>query len=296
MKNPLVSICIPTYNGSEFIEEALNSAIKQTYSNIEIIVSDDNSIDTTVSIVESSKKNTNTPISIYHHRPQGIGANWNYCIKVAKGEFIKLLFQDDILNPSCIEEMVNQLILDKTIGIIASKREIIYKKEYNPEVVNKWLSRFQDLQIGMNFETNGNLIYIDKSLFKSKQFLRTPINKIGEPSVIMFRKELVAKVGYYRTDLSQILDYEFCYRVLKTHKIAIINKPLVKFRLHENQATNKNTDIGDYDKFSKILYQEYLNYVDDYTKKHLLKKHNIVYKLYYALKARINKYFWKFII
>ena len=59
MFNPLVSICIPTYNGFEFIAEAMESAINQTYSNLEIIVSDDASKDDTLKVIQEFKKRTN---------------------------------------------------------------------------------------------------------------------------------------------------------------------------------------------------------------------------------------------
>ena len=124
----LVSICIPTYNGEQFITEALNSAISQTYSNLEIVVSDDASNDATIEIIERFKKKTQIPISIYHHIPCGIGANWNNCVQNAKGEFIKFLFQDDILLPSCVEKMVQLAETKKTIGLVYCKRNFIYDK------------------------------------------------------------------------------------------------------------------------------------------------------------------------
>ena len=103
---PLVSICIPTYNGAKFIKEAMDSAIAQTYANLEIIVSDDASKDGTLSIIESYKNKTLIPIHIYNHNPEGIGANWNHSVSKAQGDYIKFLFQDDILEPTCIERMM----------------------------------------------------------------------------------------------------------------------------------------------------------------------------------------------
>ena len=93
MKNPLVSICIVTYNSAEFIVETLESAKAQTYENIELILSDDCSKDNTVEICrqwieENSTRFTNceivtTPINT------GVAANLNRAIAKAKGEWIK---------------------------------------------------------------------------------------------------------------------------------------------------------------------------------------------------------------
>lgn len=285
----LVSICIPTYNGAQFIAEAMDSAIAQTYPDLEIVVSDDASTDDTLKIVETYKTKTHLPIHIYHHKPKGIGANWNHCIKHAKGEYIKFLFQDDVLMPQCVSEMLAVLEKDVTLGMVSCKREILYHKDYDPKAVTDWLASCKDLQKGLNLERVDNLLIIDNRLFKSKEFLSSPKNKIGEPTAIMFKKELVEKIGEYRNDLVQILDFEFCYRALKTKRIAIIDKPLIKFRLHGNQATIKNSDSDDYYKYSKILYQDYLNFVDDYTRLHLLKKHNFFYKLYFKVKGKLKQ-------
>lgn len=290
--NTLVSICIPTFNGERFIAEAMQSAISQTYANLEIVVSDDESKDETLKIIEQFKGKTTIPISIYHHQPNGIGSNWNNCIKYAKGAYIKFLFQDDVLLPNCIEEMVIVLENDGSIGMLASKREFIIDKNYWSPEIEQWIKQFGDLQKNLNLKSENGLSIIDKSVFKSNQFLKSPLNKIGEPSVIMFKKEIVNKVGYFREDLHQILDYEFCYRILKKYKIGIINKVLVQFRLHEMQATNINRkrakDTGDTIKYQKILYNEYLWYLNGYHRKHFLKKFNFFYRLFYWIKKRIR--------
>ena len=71
-QHPLVSICIPTYNGEAFIMEAIASGLTQTYGSIEIIISDDNSEDNTLSIVQSLKDQVSVNLSIYHHHNLGI--------------------------------------------------------------------------------------------------------------------------------------------------------------------------------------------------------------------------------
>ena len=194
--NSLVSICIPTYNGAEFIVEALESAINQSYTHLEIIVSDDDSSDKTLLIVETYKSKTNIPIYVHHHKPSSIGANWNNCIKQSNGEYIKFLFQDDVLLPHCVKDMVAVLERIETIGLVASKREFIFDSEYNFPKMEQWIENFGDLQKDLNLTVEDVVSVIDKSLFKSKQFLRSPLNKIGEPSVFMIRKDIVTQIGF----------------------------------------------------------------------------------------------------
>ena len=101
-KLPLVSICIPTYNGEAYLQEALDSIQNQDYQNLEVVISDDNSSDNTVSIIQKFKNEVDFSVTIISHTPKGIGANWNNCIKHAAGTYIKFLFQDENAMPDSI--------------------------------------------------------------------------------------------------------------------------------------------------------------------------------------------------
>ncbi|MBZ9779445.1 glycosyltransferase [Psychroflexus sp. CAK8W] len=260
--SPSISICIPTYNGAEYLQEALESIQTQTFKDFEVLVSDDDSKDDTLKVVEKFKQESNFPVRVFHHKPDGIGANWNHAMRQARGKYIKFLFQDDILLPTCLEEMYTVLENNPKVGLVASKREFIISK-HNDDKTKQWLATYGDLQKHIS-DAPGDLI-LTKKLFKRKDFFKKPKNKIGEPSVMMFRKSVLNKTGYYDERLKQILDFEFCCRILKNYCIHIIAEPLVKFRLHDNQATVKNlkSKIDDHQIYPKLLYKDYfwlLNY------------------------------------
>ncbi len=101
MVRPLVSICIPTFNGARWIRECLTSALAQSYQPIEILVVDDGSTDGTVELVQSLKDERTRVI--VNEQNQGMVHCWNKCIELARGEFVKFLFQDDVLYPDCTE-------------------------------------------------------------------------------------------------------------------------------------------------------------------------------------------------
>lgn len=292
-ENPLVSICIPTYNGAQFIAEAMDSAIAQTYPNLEIVVSDDESSDSTLEIIETYKLKTSIPIHIYHHHPNGIGANWNHCIKKANGVYIKFLFQDDVLFPNCIEKMVVVFESHNNIAIVACKRQFIVETSFLNENSDKWIATYGDLQKTLNFDIINGLMIIDHKLFGKQNFFESPLNKIGEPTTILFKKNLIDAIGYFREDLQQVLDYEFCYRVLKKQLIAIINEPLVKFRLHGKQTTvlNKasNVYVKDYAIYEKIVFKNYYQFLSATMKKRLLRKYNYIVGLFYNSLAFVQK-------
>ena len=291
MNLPLVSICIPTYNGETYLDEALSSIQKQSYKHLEVIVSDDGSIDSTLKKVEVFKNIVDYKVNIYLHQPKGIGANWNNCIKNANGAYIKFLFQDDVLLPECIEDMVKVLEHNPSVGLVACKRDIIFPSEYFSAKIEAWIKTYGDLQKNLPVQYENNLHYIDKGFFKTNVFHTAPYNKIGEPSAYMFRKEVINEIGYFREDLKQILDYEFCYRLLKTHRISFIDKKLVKFRLHELQATNINKGThNDKEIYNRIIYKEYFWLLNTHKKITFLKRYNPLFKLMIKLKKIFLKF------
>lgn len=270
---PLVSVCIPTFNGDKFLSAALSSIEHQSYRNLEVVISDDSSKDNTLGIVERFKKKSEMPVHVYRHCPSGIGANWNNCIRKANGEYIKFLFQDDILYPSCIEKMVKVLKGDKDIGLVCSKRKFVVEENVTAEI-RRWAELYKDLQKNMQFATS-DVLYLSSKFFKNNEFTKYPYNKVGEPSAVLFPAALIDKVGPFREDLAQILDYEFYYRILKHKKIAIINEELIGFRLHPLQTTNINRGkpIEDYEKYDRILFEDFFWYLSRNEQKRLLKKY-----------------------
>lgn len=271
----MISICLPTYNGAKYLSDTLKSIQSQTYQNFEVIVSDDASNDETLSIIESFKNDVEFPVHVFHHTPTGIGANWNNCLKHVNGKYIKFLFQDDVMEKNCLEKMVKVLEENPKVSLVASKRNFILEEGMKTEEINQWIAVYGDLQDHLCLPME-KLNILDASIFKLHTFYGSPLNKIGEPSVVMFRESLIDEVGYFNEELKQILDYEYWYRILKKHPIAIINKPLVKFRLHQNQATNvnRNQDIDDYKVYEQILYKHYLKLLHPKLRKRLYLKYH----------------------
>ncbi|MEY8848349.1 glycosyltransferase [Psychroserpens sp. XS_ASV72] len=272
---PLVSVCIPTYNGAKFIEAALDSVLEQTYSNIEIIVSDDTSNDQTLELIKSYIPKTKFPITIHSNDTRGIGYNWNNCMKYANGDFIKFLFQDDIMMPDCVAEMVKGFHLVPQAGLVACKRSFIVDENVNSKSVDDWLEVYGDLQQHLNLDYNPVAV-ITKSIFKSDKFYSAPVNFVGEPTAVMFKRDLIKTLGWFRNDLNQFLDFEYWFRILKEMPIVIIDKKLIEFRIHQNQATqqNKGKMANDVAVFKRILYKDYFWLLSRYRKKQLFLEFN----------------------
>lgn len=261
-QQPLVSICIPTYNGEQYVADALASVVAQTYKNLEIILSDDASTDRTVEIAQNFQAKHPSSFKIFTHAQYGLVENWNFCISQAKGKYIKLLCQDDWLEPNCIEALVDLAEKDEAIGLVFSRRGVAFTEESKGDLASQaigqgaielyksWLS-LHPIQDG-------------KELLRDPNFLKNPINKIGEPSTVLIKKSVFDRVGVFDTELRQLVDVEMWFRIMSHSKIGFVNQVLSYWRIHLKQQTRENLLKGQISRdvsnlHSKILKSSYFN-------------------------------------
>jgi glycosyltransferase involved in cell wall biosynthesis len=106
---PKVSILIPVFNRKQFIAECIESALDQTYTDLEVVIVDNNSDDGTWEICQSFVFKDKRVRLFRNSVNVGPVRNWIRCATEAKGVFSKILFSDDLLEPNCLEEMVPAL-------------------------------------------------------------------------------------------------------------------------------------------------------------------------------------------
>lgn len=119
-----VTIGLSTYNrAATLLPEALRSAVEQTYSNLEILISDNASTDETEAVVRSF----HDPRIRYVKQPRNLGANgnFNYCLEHATGEFFLSLHDDDLLDPDMIEACVRAVDGDLNVGVVRTGTRVI---------------------------------------------------------------------------------------------------------------------------------------------------------------------------
>ncbi|KAM3094097.1 glycosyltransferase family 2 protein [Phormidesmis sp. 146-35] len=117
---PLVSVIVPAYNAAAFIERTLTSILTQTYQNLEVIVVDDGSQDSTAEIVDRLSK-TDERILLVKQQNAGVAAARNRAIQLAKGELIAPIDADDLWYPHNLEKQVQCLLASpKSVGLVYS--------------------------------------------------------------------------------------------------------------------------------------------------------------------------------
>jgi len=219
--NPLVSILIPTFNSAQYLSAALDSALAQTYQNIEIVVHNDASTDNTQSLLANYKDKR---LRIIHTRKNhGMIGGWNYIVKYAKGEYIKFLASDDLLAPNCVKVLVHAAQLNPHSMIITCRRNFINES-------------------GKTLKTLGfsNHSTIASGTAHARKILTTlRENKIGEPSAVLYPRKLIKTVGEFDPAFSQFADFEYWIRLLAYGDIVYVHQTLCSFRVHATSNTSK---------------------------------------------------------
>lgn len=221
--HPLVSVIIPAYNASAFIEETLDSARTQTYQNLEILVVDDGSQDETPQIVEAAAAE-DARVRLLRQKNQGVAAARNHAIEASSGEFIAPLDADDLWFSEKIERQVERMQRGSRPG--EPKLGLVYTWWFAIDEENGFLGASDEFAVeGRALEA---LIYQ---------------NFIGNASIPLFRKECLDDVGGYDPSLKErngqgCEDWDLTLRVAERYALGVVPEHLVCYRGVENSMSN----------------------------------------------------------
>lgn len=234
---PKVSICIPAYNHAEYLGPALESALAQTYSDLEIVVSDNQSNDNTGELVAGFGRR-NDRIR-YFRAPEHLSMqeNFNQCLALARGRYIKFLCADDLLEPYCVERLLEPLEGDESVKLAACARRLFSDGSRNTRVARYATRRLVD--------TGEEAI--------RRCFFRG--NLIGEPTAVMFRREDAG--SGFNPRFSQLVDLELWFRILETGRFAFVPDVLCSIREHHGQTTRRSIASGAVTRDKELLHADF---------------------------------------
>lgn len=219
MTAPLVSVCIPTYNGARFLGTTIESVLNQTYGSIEVIVSDDASTDSTLDIIDRMKDDRFTVL--HHSGANGAEGNWNASCAPARGRYLKLLCQDDILHPRCLEVQVEALESDARAAFVWSPRDVISPR-------GRRLMRGRGYRPTTPFVTMADV---------ARDMVRSGTNPFGEPCAVLMRKSAFDATdgfhGKYVIDLNMWID------LLRQSGAVFVDETLSQFRVSNTSWTSE---------------------------------------------------------
>lgn len=271
MSKPFISICIPAYKRPQNLQRLLRSIALQTYTNYEVILTDDSPDDSVANLVKTFSDDL--PIQYFKNDPAaGTPGNWNIAIHKAAGEWIKLMHDDDwFASPGALEKFAARaeqagchFIFSACNNIYTSSGKAV------PEFLTGWRKDMLE-------ENSLNLFYL---------------NVIGHPSTIMHRKDETIP---YDTQFKWVVDIDFYIRYLQKHPgFAYIPEMLVNIGTDDTQVShslykNPAVEVPEYltmlAKFSPglLLQHEYVfhcvwNLVKRFRIKHIKMIEDLGYK------------------
>lgn len=233
MTGTRVSICIPTYNGASYLAQCLDSALAQSHTALEILIVDDGSRDETVAIAQEYERRDARVRVVVNAANLGLVGNWNRCLELATGVWVKFLFQDDWLEPACIERM---LAAAGSAPMVFCARDFVFESS-SPETVQEYAEFVGPTSLAGMFAENFQL---DASDF-CRALARKPLaNFLGEPTSVMLRRDLVARFGSFDGRYVQLCDFEYFVRVGARCGMAWVPDVLAHFRVHGSSTTASN--------------------------------------------------------
>lgn len=206
------------YNGEKYLREAIESILNQTFSNFEFIIINDKSSDRTWEILEGwSKKDPRIKIA-RNKKNIGLTKSLNKALKIARGEYIARQDVDDISLFGRLEKELCFLEENKEYGLVGTA--------------------FMEIDKGKKLI--GKLGRQRTKLLRDDQNIRRNIIKFNPfcHSSVMFRKEVIEKVGGYNEKFLYAQDYEFWIRIIKYYKVANLQEVLVYKRYFSNMISN----------------------------------------------------------
>ncbi len=222
-----VSICLPVFNGADFLPAAIESALNQTHKNFELLIADDCSTDQSLQIIERYAKSDSRIQYWQNEMRLGLFPNYNACLARTMGPYIKLHAQDDLWQPTLIERALSILETQANVALVSTRRKVI--DENGRAIPHEGIITAVDL-FGAAESYPG-----EEMISHSLNPLR---NIIGEPCTVMFRKESIG--SGFATQFRHIGDIEYWLRILQKGDYAFIDDELASFRNHARGASASN--------------------------------------------------------
>ena len=220
---PVLSVCVPTYNGEAYVAEALHSILQQTYAAFEVIVVDDGSTDGTLEIVRTVA-DTDARVRVYRNPHQrGIPGNWNACVGFARGQYVCVFHQDDVMMLDNLARKMAVFETDPTLSLVHSLVEPLVEAGA-PTGWGNWMEKAE-----ADFIEDG-LVYFRKLVLGG--------NCICAPTVIVRREQLQA-VGGFDASLGYACDYETWMKLCVEGQVGFVHQALVRYRWHADNASHQ---------------------------------------------------------
>lgn len=261
---PAVSVIIPNCNHGKYLKQRIDSVLEQSYTDIEVIILDDNSTDNSKAVIEGYRNEKRITQIVFNTENSGNPFNqWNKGIEIAQGKYIWIAESDDWCEPVFLETIMSGL-------------------ENNKEAVIGYCQSYSVSDNGrISFQSNHARLkeYIDGKKFISEYII--PRNPIFNASMAVWKKEVYKRISKDFIDYKRIGDYLFWIELSNWGQVFISGKLLNYFRKHDNNVSghafkNGLSFIDQIPLYKKLLDRKLINLTDHH---HAMKKLYLDFRL-----------------
>ncbi|MBJ7347980.1 MAG: glycosyltransferase family 2 protein [Thermoleophilaceae bacterium] len=222
--NPLVTVCIPTYNYAGFLGQAVESVLAQSFADFEVVVIDDASTDDTAAVMQTYLSDKRVQ---FVEREQNIGlfANFNSFIERSHCEYIKYLCADDWLHEDFLRDTVDLLEANETLGFACTAN---------------WRVDEAGRTTGAEYATFAGQAVVAASTAVAE--LANHLNVIGMPSGVLARREVLQQVGGFDAAFAPAADVHLWLKLLQTGGLGYVSEPRCFVRIHDSHTHSYGPD------------------------------------------------------
>ncbi len=274
-----ISIITASYNYENFIEQAINSVINQSYTNWELIIVDDGSSDNSVKIIQEFCKKDER-IKLFQHENssnKGLKETLLLGLKKASGDFVAFLESDDSFAPDNLEKKVKIAKKYPNAGLIFNKVNFMWEDENRKNINGKLFENNQKKLSQMNFP---------KNMFKDF-FID---NQIFTFSCVMLRPEILEK-DFFNTPLDKCLDWWLWIHLAYNNDFYYIDEPLTNWRLHFQSYITEGKNLNRWFMLPIAAYEDVYKKRKDFKILMLILHQRL--KIYFIRGARFFKKLFK---
>ena len=270
---PRISIVLPVHNGMPFLSQSIESVLGQTMTDWELIVWDDGSTDASWDTIGAY---SDPRIRVFRNRKnRGLFETLNAAIREARGEFIRLWSQDDVMKAHCLATEAAFPAADR-VGMIYCQYDVIDESgtvivpapnDITPEVITPELA--------------AQIMFHHSSI-------------TGNIANVTLRRDVIERVGLFREDMRVAGDFEMWVRISREHSIGFVRQPLLLLRRHKSQFSQRTGVNVLFMRECRPIFDELMTRLPPEARTHAEKyrrRHHLVLDAHYMLRSFVRGQF-----
>jgi glycosyltransferase involved in cell wall biosynthesis len=252
-KSPLISVLLPVYNGERYLRQSVDSVLSQEGANFELIIWDDYSDDGSSQIIDCFQDSRTRRFA--NTTNLGLFRTLNQAIHEAKGDWIRLWSQDDVMKTNCLRTESEFIREHPGLGMVYCAVDTI---DENGKVT-----------LPAPFKPTPDIVVPE--LAAQIMFFHGSI--AGNIANVLLKRSVLSEVGLFREDMRISADFEMWVRVSNLYPIGHISRPLIKLRNHSGQFSRQKASYGISIKEDQIIYSSLLRNLPTEIRSYSMKYH-----------------------